>query len=393
MSLIGINPLLEEPNDPLLAQAVRGSTVALARATRPDFIHNRNSPVEWTPDDWQGLEAGRRELFDMAAVRAQFDREQFLVDGYAILAGVMHPQAARRWREALQRGQALNDALLCGDWSAIDWRGLGRTPPEQELTAEEIEAALGRCQKAPQKSDIAGVQWLRWHSVFAEYFPAGHVPFCMDLLTHPQMLELQRLCLGRQELHLDHNQMLNRPGGYAGGSWHSHMIFDDCDQAGVATIAEYDDQPNFNLTLCYPDGFTAGDDGGLKVIRGSHLFRDPQGCRAATDEEMEAGWMRGRRHPVTGVPLAIEQLELPPGSIVSCLSHAAHCVAPKAVGRPTRWCTLACYRVAAADGSLPAPHSVPPVWAMKAQRGELPPVLTGLLRSSFDRDLTSGTNH
>ena len=36
------------------------------------------------------------------------------------------------------------------------------------------------------------------------------------------------------------------------------------------------------------------------------------------------------------------------------------------------------------------PHAVPPLWALKAQRGELPPVLTKLMRPSFDRALTGG---
>ena len=33
-----------------------------------------------------------------------------------------------------------------------------------------------------------------------------------------------------------------------------------------------------------------------------------------------AEWLAGKTHPITGEPLEIVELELPPGSIVSCLS-------------------------------------------------------------------------
>ena len=153
---------------------------------------------------------------------------------------------------------------------------------------------------------------------------------------------------------------------------------------------EYDRQPNLLLTLCYLNGFRAGDDGGLKIIRGSHLLRDPDGCRAATDGEMAGGWLDGRVHPVTGRPLEMEHLALPAGSVVCCLSHAAHGVSPKAAGRQTRLCSLFCYRKPWTDGRAQPPWEVPPVWALKALRGELPPVLTDLLRPGFDRGLTAG---
>ena len=295
------------------------------------------------------------------------------------------------WTAALQYGQQLNDRLLTSDWTQIDWYGLGRTPPTKSLTADEIKNALSGSQWVPQSDDEAGVKTLRQHSVFAEYFPAGHVLFLMNVLTHPQMLQLQRMCLGCDEIYFDHNQLLTRPPGYPGGAWHSHRIGGGADNCGLAGLSEYQAQPNFNLTLCYPQGFEAEDDGGLKLIRGSHLFRDPAGCRAVTDEEMRQGWLAGRLHPVTGEPLFIEHLSLPPGSIVCCLSHAAHAVAPKAPSRATRWCSLHCYKKPNdTSGYAQPPHSIPPVWAMKTQRGELPDVLIELLRLSYDKVLTGG---
>ena len=47
------------------------------------------------------------------------------------------------------------------------------------------------------------------------------------------------------------------------------------------------------------------------MVRGSHLFRDPSGLRAGADPErgmsaddvLRDGWLRGRRHPITGEPM------------------------------------------------------------------------------------------
>ena len=391
------NPLLHPLGDldPALARVVQGPTSELARATRPALLANDRSPVEWSTDDWNRLETDRRDLLDMAAVTTQFDAETFLRDGYAVFREIMTADAVDEWTAALIRGQELNDTLLTSDWSAIDWHGLGRTPPEKSLTAEEIKGALGGSQKAPQATDEAGAQTLRQHSLFAEYFPAAHIPFLMNVLTHPHFLQLQRMCLGAQDVYFDHHQLLSRPAGYSGCFWHSHRIGAGRDDCGSATLSEYRAQPNINLTLCYPQGFAAPADGGLKLVAGSHLFRDPTGCRAETDEELRRGWLRGRVHPVTSEPLRIEHLALPPGSIVCCLSHSAHGVAPKAAGRGTRWCSLHCYRKADdMTGHVQPPSAVPPVWAMKAQRGELPSVLAQLLRHSHDRELSGGrTDH
>ena len=383
--------LANEVSDPTLARPLLRPTSELAQATRPSFLRNEQSPVQWSRSDWDRLEANRRDIFDMSAVEAQFDSARFLRDGYAVLSGIMTPKAVEEWTAALKYGQQLNDTLLTSGWSQIDWLGLGRTPPTKSLTADEINNALGGSQRVPQSDDEAGVKTLRQHSVFAEYFPAGHVPFLMNVLTHSQMLQLQRMCLGCDRIYFDHNQLLTRPAGYPGGAWHSHRIGGGADNCGVANLSEYQAQPNFNLTLCYPQGFEAGDDGGLKLIRGSHLFRDPAGCRAASDEEMRRGWLAGRVHPITGEPLQMEHLSLPPGSVVCCLSHAAHAVAPKALGKRPRCCSLYCYKKPSdVSGYAQPPHSVPPVWAMKAQRGELPAVLTELLRPSYDRGLTGG---
>ncbi|MDP6745988.1 MAG: hypothetical protein QGH37_03000 [Candidatus Poribacteria bacterium] len=386
------NPFLSwEALDPVLSQLLSQPSDGLAQATRPDFMHNSHSPVLWSDDNWDQLETNRSDIFDMSTLVEQFDYDRFLVDGYAVLERVMTPEAIHEWTTALKYGQQLNDRLLLSDWRQIDWQALGRTPPTESLTADEINHALGGSQILPQSDDRAGVKTLRQHSVLAEYFPAGHVSFLMNVLTHPQMLQLQQMCLRTDRIYFDHNQLLTRTAGYAGGAWHSHQIGGGVDDQGVTSVLEYQLQPNLNLTLCYPQGFEAANDGGLKLIRGSHLFRDPTGCRASNDDRMRKGWLAKRLHPVTEQLLKIEHLSLPPGSVVCCLSHAAHAVAAKGLNKDTRWCSIYCYKKADDRSGyvLPA-HSVPPIWAMKAKRGELPSVLGQLFRSSFDQTLTGG---
>ena len=290
------NPLLSGVTDPHAERVLDGPSAELARATRPGFLGNRHSPVEWSAGDWSDMEAARDDLLDLAAVEEQFDRGEFLRDGYAVFEGVIRPRAREKWLAALERGQQLNDTLLRADWSAIDWHGLGRRPPDEDVPAGDIGKALGGSQQVPQGTDATGVRTLRLHSVFAEYFPSGHLPFLAEVLTHPDMLALQRLCLGSDAVYFDHNQLLSRPGGYPGGHWHSHKIGAGCD-SGTVLPDEYDRQANFLLTLCYLNGFEADNDGGLKIIRGSHLFRDP-GRMQRRDGRGDGGAAGSRAAPI-----------------------------------------------------------------------------------------------
>ena len=70
----------------------------------------------------------------------------------------------------------------------------------------------------------------------------------------------------------------------------------------------------------YVTGFEKGN-GNLKVVKGSHLFRDPN-LNAADDDALRDGWMAGKTHPLTGEPLEIEELECPRGSVVVSRHHA-----------------------------------------------------------------------
>ncbi len=88
------NPLLApEVLDPTLARLLLRPSSELAQATRPGFLANEQSPVQWSRNDWDRLEANHEDIFDMSAVAAQFDHASFLRDGYAVLRGVMTPKA------------------------------------------------------------------------------------------------------------------------------------------------------------------------------------------------------------------------------------------------------------------------------------------------------------
>lgn len=87
--------------------------------------------------------------------------------------------------------------------------------------------------------------------------------------------------------------------------------------------------------------------------------------------------------------MVCEQLVLPPGSLVCCCGHAAHMISPKNVG----------YRLAASHfykkkseltGFVQPADDLPPVWAIKAARGELPSAWAALFANGVDTTLTGG---
>ncbi len=140
-----------------------------------------------------------------------------------------------------------------------------------------------------------------------------------------------------------------------------------------------------------PDGFVAGDsDGGLKLVAGSHLFRDPDRCRGGVaDADFAEGWMQSKCHPVTGNPLEIQALSLPAGSLVSVVAHLAHGVSPRTVDG-TRFGSLWSYRIydpLAREQFLPSNnvsvgaggHGIPPFLQRAALNGHLPERIAGLI--------------
>lgn len=157
---------------------------------------------------------------------------------------------------------------------------------------------------------------------------AEYDPFLASLIAHPELLALARRILG-PEIRWDHCVELNRVAAYPGMRWHTHEY------------ADADPQLGFLRIFFYVNGFDA-DDGGLKVVPGSHLFRDSR-VSANTDAEL-APWLEDRRHPKTGAPLRIEHLSAPAGSVVLMWTHALHGVTPRKPDSETRWTVVYAYR-------------------------------------------------
>ena len=159
-------------------------------------------------------------------------------------------------------------------------------------------------------------------------FAAEYDEFLESLIGHPQMLTLARQVLGG-DIRYDHCVTLNRPGGNQGSGWHSHTYSDDDPSLGFIRI------------FFYVNGFDV-DDGGLKAVPGSHLYRDK--FRFRTEEEFESRWMADKKHSLTGEPLEIEDLSVPDGTVVLMWTHAAHAVSSRQPNSDTRWTVVYAYR-------------------------------------------------
>ena len=183
----------------------------------------------------------------------------------------------------------------------------------------QLTDALARIQSLPRDDE----EYIP--SRFAAEFDA----YLESLIGHPQLLDLVRRVLG-PEIRYDHCVTLNREGGNQGSNWHSHEYADDDPALGFVRV------------FFYVNGFAA-DDGGLKVVPGSHLYRDPS-INAESDAGLVQGWMAGKVHPVSGQPLAIEELSVPQGTVVLMWTHAAHGVNPRKEDSDTRWCVVYAYR-------------------------------------------------
>ena len=157
------------------------------------------------------------------------------------------------------------------------------------------------------------------------------------------------------------------------------------------------------LCAADPRGFE-GSSGAVHIVRGSHLYCDPdvaaavrpepratRGSGAAEDRRMEAAWLHGRPHPVTGAPMRCEEVRLPPGSLVAINTHCAHKVgATDASGKRRLAMSLFASKADDTAQAVLPPYTVPPLWALKTLRGELPSSLAEFFRNGVDRSLTGG---
>jgi hypothetical protein len=265
------------------------------------------------------------------------DQEAFRRDGVWVLPGIYTEAATARLLEACKRIQRCNDEWVNHDWLAppmrAAWTAAGLRPPSALAPSKMRESLTGGTQKGARDSstkpglfdgsDFIGLQEDRraphMQGFCPEAFACGYDPMLLNAFTHPQMLALQRQMLG-SELRFDHCLVFNRKAGFPGGMWHSHAYTQD-GQGQTTRNPPLGEVRN----LLYPEGFEQYDDGGLSVVRGGHLYRDHT-LREKNDDEMDAGWLAGRLHPITAHPLVRERLALPPGSLVAALTHAPHYV-------------------------------------------------------------------
>ena len=354
----------------------------------PDIV-----PVPYAPASTEQLlgrlrvpEAQRTPIYDQTRldeIVASFDPVQFAADGYQVWPGIMLPEARARWVDALQSVQEQNDRMIMHDWEAVDWDKevwhsgwTGALPAAANdspgtaavatgaphwhhtrsggsgLSEEMRSAMLGGGQLANPLFQGTGVGSHHMNELrvtagqgfLPECFPPSHSPFLFDVITHPQHLGLHRLMLG-QEIRFDHCTLLNRRPMFRGQGWHSHSYAED----GKVGSRE---APELGLvrTIAYPDGFSASGDGGIRIVPGSHLFRATRIHPGGTTDDgvFRRQWLSDKKHPVTGEPLEIKRLSVPPGSLVSFLCNMPHAVDHRAKGRGTRWscvCLSACLSV------------------------------------------------
>ena len=322
------------------------------------------APVPYAPPSTEQLlghlrvpEEQRAPIYDqetLDAVVESFDPVKFAQDGYQVWPGIMLPEARARWVDALQSVQHQNDRMVMHDWEVFDWKAdvwhsgwAGALPAANNdspgtpavaagapdwhhtrrggsgLSHEMRRAMLGGGQLANHLFVGTGVGSHHMNELrvtagqgfLPECFPPSHSPFLFDVITHPQHLGLHRLMLG-QEIRFDHCTLLNRRPTFGGQGWHSHSYAEDGNEGSC-------EPPELGLvrTVAYPDGFSANGDAGIRVVPGAHLFRATHISPGGTtdDDVFRREWIGDRKHPVTGDPLQIKRLSVPPGSLVSFL--------------------------------------------------------------------------
>lgn len=294
-------------------------------------------------------------LFRSDTAVSDEQRAQMDSDGHLVLPGLLTDDAVDRLiaslsrihtlreleasREDLKAPRAEIEAIHRKYRELTDSQGLS---VEEANARREEEVAVIRDQHPDLKKHGVG-------AVAMEYDD-----FLESCVGHPQMLGLAREVLG-SDIRFDHMVALNRPGATPPMGYHTHeyadgnQTFDD--EAKFPRIgrlaAESRTFPNdpslgFIRIFFYVTGFEQ-DNGNLKVVPGSHLFRDST-VNASDDDALERGWMKGKLHPLTGEPLCIQPLECPRGSVVLMWTHALHGVNGRAALAPTRWCVVTAYR-------------------------------------------------
>ena len=321
-----------------------------------------------------------------------------------VFAGGLTDWATQQFSASLRRMQAIDDHIILNtDWHGTDWPayGIEHTERRQTVTREELEHMCGGQERGfgllpghkvtgnwnPNKrrsglwneAPVAFPPGVPNQGLLPSRFSPAYDEFLWDVcsLAHPQFRSLQETLLSTtiDDIRMDHIHMLNRRGPDGGRTWHAHPY----DQDGWGVTANPRDLGlGLVRTLAYPDGCGLVEgDGGLSLIKGAHLFRDPFCWNTvrptANEEEMEEAWLGGRTHPMTGEPLTITKIPLPPGSLVCFGHHMPHYVAPISAEHGTRLGLLMVYRRPDPKGRLRScDRNVPDEWAWReAEAGRL----------------------
>ena len=232
------------PSSKLREDLLRISTAELAPATVPEVCRSRTGvpPALWDADEWEKLvdRQNREPLFDMDAVRAQYDSQSYRNDGYSVFRNIMTPETQRQWTQAMMELQELNDRLVLSDWqTSVDWKTLRVKPPSTVHTAEEKQQAVGGAQRLKPMNDDNGGFAMRLHGVLPEYFPPAHVGYLMFVLFHPQLLAIHRMVLESDDVYYATAQSNSKRAGDPGARWHSHGGMPSFNDRRLRTPAEY----------------------------------------------------------------------------------------------------------------------------------------------------------
>lgn len=302
------------------------------------------------------LEASQREwhgtpLFDPTFEWGARERQEMDGAGFLVLPGLLTHAARQRLLCALRRVDTLNEA---------------DGPARQQRIARlqkrlfEIEA-FGALENGAEKQDL---KWELWEEqrLGIRRVAAEHDALIAATISHPQMLQLaaDALSTPSSTISFDHCALNIRRAGNGGQSWHTHGAAELRDHAGnpwASSTAAPSSLPTMDK-LCQIAGLvriffyvngTPSRDGNLKVVRGSHLFWDPN-WQADSDDDLVSHWLGGagggqrQLHPATGKPLRIEEVVLPAGSVVVMWTHSLHAVNPKPNESQTRWALITAYR-------------------------------------------------
>jgi hypothetical protein len=230
------------PSARMRADLLRIPTTELAPATVPEVCRSHDSPALWDTEQWSQLvERQHREpLFDMDAVRAQYDSQSYRDDGFCVFRNIMTPETQRRWAQAMLDLQELNDRLVLSDWrTSVDWKTLRVKPPSIVHTLEETQQAVGGAQRLKPMNDENGGFAMRLHGVLPEYFPPAHVGYLMFVLFHPQLLAIHRMVLESEDVYYATAQSNSKRPGDPGARWHSHGGMPSFNDRRVRTPEEY----------------------------------------------------------------------------------------------------------------------------------------------------------